>query len=233
MSLTSDAVALNFLFLVLTDYRRKGKPSSGVQYKNFIHNTQILVDQLIYEYVTEKWRGSGDSKIARNILDFPKNKDRIIIQSRKNWNTLIKDINDNYKIDDKYITFSNSKVLLYHIYAINGKSGPNNQLINIDTDHIIPQASFRSSSIAEADYIRHALFNLTPLPSKQNKKKSSKPLADIKDSWLIQNINDYSFIEQKDFKLFSNVSSYKNLRTKRRDFFETKFLDNRDDLFNN
>ena len=53
--------------------------------------------------------------------------------------------------------------------------GPDNT--KIDIDHIIPQSLFDGNgSIPNAVNIKNSLFNLCPLPSKDNIKKTNKTL---------------------------------------------------------
>jgi hypothetical protein len=95
----------------------------------------------------------------------------------------------------------------------------------IDVDHIIPQYMFDSnSSIKNAENIKNSLFNLCPLPSRDNIKKTNKSLKNIEDPWLKQQIEKYSHIPQSDFIEFSDVNSWEKLRNKRRSFFEDDFI---------
>ena len=66
MVITSDAIALNYTILMYLEWcDSKGKPRYSD--KLFIKKAIALFDKSIYEYITRKWRGSGDSKIAGNI----------------------------------------------------------------------------------------------------------------------------------------------------------------------
>ena len=56
-------------------------------------------------------------------------------------------------------------------------------------------------------------------------KKTNKKLKLIEDEWLIQQIEKYSNINKSEFGLYSEVENYANLRTKRRAFFEEKFIE--------
>ncbi len=101
--------------------------------------------------------------------------------------------------------------------------GPENSKINVD--HIIPQSLFDSnSSIPNAENIKNSLFNLCPLPSKDNIKKTNKKLKNIDDPWLIQQIEKYSHLKSDKFIEFSDVTSWEKLRDERRSFFEEKFI---------
>ncbi len=224
LSLTSDAIALNFLFTTYNDFKRKDCPiGNSSKAKVFVNNAIILADKSIYEYVSQKWRGSSDSKISRNISEFPNLPDKYVPIDDKNWLSLIKTINDNQKIEENDISFSLSKTLVYHTYCVHSLMGPDNS--KIDVDHIIPQSLFDSnSSIPNAENIKNSLFNLCPLPSRDNIKKTNKTLKSIDDPWLIQQIAKYSHLPSKKFVEFSDVNSWVKLKGERRGFFEEKFI---------
>lgn len=231
LEITSDAIALNFLFSMYFDFKRKGKPiSSSTKTKIFINNAIILADRLVYEYVTLKWRGSSDSKISRNISNFNSLPEKFEIIPDETWLNLNKEINDDFKIEENNISFGISKTLIYHIYSIHSLIGSPNNLI--DVDHIMPQSLFDGSNIPNAENIKNSLFNLCPLPSKDNTKKTNKKLKNIEDPWLIQQIEHYSNIPQNQFENFSNVTKWSELRDLRRSFFEEDFIKKKNDLIN-
>jgi len=225
LNLTSDAIALNFLFATYNDFIRKGLPiGNSTKTKVFINNAIILADKSVYEYVSQKWRGSSDSKISKNINEFPNLPDKYLPIDDDNWLNLIKTINDNQKIEDDDISFSIAKTLVYHSYCIHSLMGPENS--KIDVDHILPQSLFDGNgSIPNAQNIKNSLFNLCPLPSRDNIKKTNKTLKSIDDPWLIQQIEKYSHVSQKMFDEFSDVNSWKKLKNERRSFFEEKFIE--------
>jgi hypothetical protein len=232
MEITSDAVALNFLFTCYHDFVNKGKPiGNSAKTKKFIHNAIILADRLMFEYITFKWRGSSDGKIARNINAFNSLPDKFLVVDDKSWTNLFKSINDNYEIDDSDITFGLSKSLIYHVYSIMGFSCPSAS--TFDVDHIIPQTLFDSSSISKASLVKNALFNLCPLPALGNKKKNDKKLKEISDKWLIGQIEYFSEIKEVDFNKFSDIQNWEELKKIRRHFFEKRFVSDRNSVINN
>jgi hypothetical protein len=231
MEITSDAVALNFLFTCYHDFIKKGKPvANSTKTKTFVHNAIILADKLMFEYITFKWRGSSDGKISKNISTFSGLNDKFTMIDDQSWINLFKAINDNYEIDDSDITFGLSKSLIYHTYSIMGYTCPSAS--SFDIDHIIPQALFDSSSIPKSNLIKNALFNLCPLPTKTNVRKNDKKLKDITDNWLIGQIETFSNIKSKDFSKFSDVQNWQDLKKVRRVIFEKQFIDSRKKILN-
>lgn len=232
MDITSDAIALNFLFTCFHDFKRKGKPiGNSSKAKIFEHNSVILADRLVYEYVTFKWRGPGDSKVAKNILGFEGMDEKFFPLEDKIWLKTFNSINDEFNIDDTDITFGLSKSVVYHVYAMMNTTFPDAS--SIDIDHIIPQARFDSSSVEKADLVKNAVFNLCPLPSKDNIKKNKKRLREIEDEWLIAQIEHSAKISKDEFGKYSDVENWKDLRERRRKIFESDFLNARKKAFNN
>ena len=229
-AITSDACALNFLFLTYADYQRKGKPvGSNKQTTTFTRNALKLADQMVFEYVTFKWRGSSDSKVAKNILGAEKLSDKYEAIDEKRWLSLVKGINDAQIIEDSDITFGLCRSIVFHTYAVLGISSP--LASAYDIDHIIPQAICDASDSISSDRVKHSLFNLCPLPSKENKKKGKKTLAGLDDKWLIDNVEAFAQIEKKEFDKYSKASSWKDLRSKRRGVYEIDFLEARNSMF--
>ena len=231
MEITSDAVALNFLFTCYHDFIKKGKPvANSKKTKTFVHNAIILADKLMFEYITFKWRGSSDGKISKNISAFSSLNDKFTMIEDQSWINLFKAINDRYEIDDSDITFGLSKSLIYHTYSIMCFTCPSAS--SFDIDHIIPQALFDSSSIPKSNLIKNALFNLCPLPTITNVRKNDKKLKDITDIWLIGQIETFSNIKSKDFNKFSDVQNWQELKKVRRVIFEKQFIDSRKKILN-
>ena len=232
MEITSDAIALNFLFTCYHDFVIKGKPiANSSKSKKFVHNSIILADRLMYEYVSFKWRGSSDAKISKNISAFGSLPDKFVMVEDKSWTNLFESINDKYEIDDSDITFGLTKSLIYHIYSIMSFSCPSAS--SFDIDHIIPQSLFDSSNIPKANLIKNTLFNLCPLPAIGNKKKNDKKLKEISDKWLIGQIEYFSQIKQGDFDKFSDIQNWQELKKVRRNIFEKQFIDDRNTIINN
>lgn len=232
MDLTSDAVALNFLFMTYKDYLRKGKPY-GRGSKQFVSNAIRLADKSIYEYVTKKWRGSSDAKISKNLKSFSTLNDIYDVVPDDTWKTLLTNMIDHAKIEDDDIKFTLMKSIIFHHYAIAEIMGPNDINVKVNVDHIIPQSFFENGTILNGQNIKNSIFNLCPLPQKENAKKSDKILSAITDKWLIQQIEKYSHIKKEDFQKFSNVTNWEELKESRRSFFEKEFFINRNHILNN
>lgn len=232
MNLLSDAVALNFLILTYEDWKRKGSPvGNDKTAKMFQKNCYILLDKLIFEYVTRQWRGSSDSKIAQNIKSFSSEPEIYTEVQEEKWKSLLEEINDSNSIGREKINQGLMTPILYHFYCTRKIQGPNTDE-TIEVDHIIPQSSFTSSSIKDKT-IQHSLFNLALLPKRENISKNNKRLVEITDQWLKDQINKYAFIEEKDYPIFSDLANLEQLKTYRSAFFTNNFIEDRNKILLN
>ena len=203
MEMTSDTIALDFLLESYFDWKRKGKPmGNSAQTAMFQKNCIILLDRLIYQYINLQWRGSSDSKVARNLNAFLQQgtlPDIFVPISRNEWEITLNRIKDDLCIgDNNDISISSMKPLLYHAYCLMNISGPDSQY-EIEIDHIIPQSIFKQSALAKKDLIQNSLYNLGLLPKKENVSKGADRLKNIDDEWLKDQITKYEFIPQNKF----------------------------------
>ncbi len=147
MELTSDAIALNFIIVAYKDWCRKGKPIGDTKAKQFQKNCFILWDRLIFEYINKQWRGSGDQKVANNIVSLKNEPDIFIPVHVDKWKSILEDQIFAYStIETTDISMVMMKPLLYHSYCLMKMQGPDT-CYDIEIDHIIPQTLFNESSI--------------------------------------------------------------------------------------
>ncbi|MCR4880255.1 MAG: DUF262 domain-containing protein [Bacilli bacterium] len=237
MDITSDTIALDFLLEMYFDWKRKGKPmGNSALTSKFQKNCIILLDRLIYEYINIQWRGSSDSKVARNIeyLLGPNCQDVFVPISREDWEKTLNRIKNSLFVNDNNeISYPLMKPLLYHSYCLMNISGPDSQY-SIEIDHIIPQSLFDSTTLPNKKLLQHSLYNLGLLPKKENVSKGNERLRNIEDIWLKNQIKTYEFIPFDRFEEFSNINNYQALFDLRKaTFFDKAFGEERDNLLNN
>ncbi|MHC5202163.1 DUF262 domain-containing protein [Myroides sp. LJL119] len=214
MSNLSDAISLNFLILMYLDWERKEEPVGNETARQFQKNAFILLDNLIYEYVTRQWRGSSDGLIARNISNFKSLPEVLQPVELSKWESLILEVLEENKILGENINKSILEPILYHYYALREIQGPTSNY-SLEVDHIIPKSLFRSSTLENKDIIQHNIYNLCILPKDSNISKSNKRLVEIFDPWLKKQITEYTLISEEDFMKFSdliNLTELKKLR---------------------
>ncbi|BFG70147.1 hypothetical protein KACHI17_10280 [Sediminibacterium sp. KACHI17] len=233
MSILSDAIALDFVILMYFDWIRKSKPvGSDANTKMFQKNAYILLDKLVFEYVTKQWRGSSDSKIAQNIKLM--NVTSLLFDpiSTSQWVDLLNNILDTNQIGNTKINQGLMEPILYHFYATRKIQGPDSRY-SIEVDHIIPQAIFKNSILPDKESLQHNLFNLGLLPKDENISKSNKTLIEIRDQWLKNQIEKYEFIASEDFQKFSDLNNLDEFKAKRRVHFTSTFIEDRSSILNN
>ena len=229
----SDGIALNFLLIMYKDWIRKNKPiGTDIKTKQFQKNAFILLDTLIYEYVTKQWRGSSDSKIAKNLLKIEHEDEIFKHIPKEKWIGLLNEIMEKNMIDGDLITQKTMQPILYHFYAISKIHGPDTNY-NIEVDHIVPQSLFKSSAIPNSDTIVHNLYNLGLLPKDDNISKSNKRLIEIIDNWLMDQIQKYEFIDKDDFRKYSDLNNFQELKEYRGSIILEAFENKRDNILNN
>ncbi len=239
MSLTTEAIAINFIVITYLDWIKKEKPSrSSTKLKRFQKNAFILFDQLIYEHLLRQWRGSSDSKISQNITDFKKSSSESFATIRREqWMTILNELLQKNSILDKEVKKHNElSALLYHTYCLNKKYGPahNDPTITIDIDHIIPVSKFEISDLPKKEIIKNSIYNLGLLPKKENIGKGNKTLLEVSgNDWIVNQIKEYEGIEKKRFPELSDLNNLAELKALRSPFYTAAFGKNRDFILNN
>jgi hypothetical protein len=229
----SDAIALNFLLIMYKDWIKKDKPiGSDTKTKQFQKNAFILFDTLIYEYITKQWRGSSDSKIAKNLQKINNENEIFTYIEEDKWIDLLEEIINNNTIDGDFITQKIMQPILYHFYAISKISGPSTEYA-IEVDHIIPQSLFKSSALQNSDTIVHNIYNLGLLPKDDNISKSNKKLTEITNKWLIEQIEKYEFIKEDEYRKFSDLNNFNLLKEYRGKIIIKAFKEKRNQILNN
>lgn len=121
IQMTSNAVAVTFIILTYLDWKRKNKPARGTQYKQFVKNSRVLFDRLIYEWITNRWASSIDTKIKERIKSFSTEPDVYLPIPPTTWEKLIVEIIDDYKINGTPISQNKVdkkiKAILYYYYT--------------------------------------------------------------------------------------------------------------------
>ena len=231
--LTSEAVAIDFFVIAYKDWERKGKPvGSDQKAKQFQKNCFILWDKLIYEYIYKQWRGAADGKTAGNIASLTSEPDAFIPVDENKWLTVLNEIFEHSSIDSLDISQAMMTPLLYHMYCMRKMQAPDTSY-EIEVDHIIPQASFGSSSIDNHDVLQHNILNLGLLPKDENASKNKKRLIMIESQWLKDQIVRFEFVPEDKFQEFSNVSNYKALFECRKPIFVDAYTKYRQEILNN
>jgi hypothetical protein len=220
MDQTSDAVAINFLLVLLKDWERKGRPvnPAAAQTNLFLKNARILLDRSVYEYVTKQWRGSSDSRIAGNLASIAAQGPSLDRIPDDRWNSLVHEVVDRGSIEGRSYLLSTDRsirLLLLYMYVVEEIDGPTEPNTEYDVDHIIPQAAFEAQGNPAIEPLKNHIANLALLPHRQNNSKSDRPLRSLTEAWLKRQVLKYEGISEADFSSYSEVSQFDALRAMR------------------
>lgn len=226
--LMTNAIALEFITILLKDWRDKECPISGGKMKSLQRDARILFDRLIFEYVTQLWRGSGDSKMSLDIKNW---RARITPVEDDSWKQFIASAcSGNY--NGQVTTKDSMRPILYYYYVLNNKIPTIQTDIFYDVDHIIPQEKFNSNQMVDQS-LKDSLINLALLPKRDNIFKGSKALNEIKDPWLKNQIRLFTGIEDGEFEEYSNITNIMKLKAQREEMFQKTFTTERKTILSN
>ena len=230
MELLSNAPALEFLVILYKKWNELGKPyAASAATKTLQRYAVNLYDKLVYEYALKSWRGSGDSKLAKDI-DAGNINERVKKMESATWIDFLD--------KSSYGTFNNSDMtvqlntpIIYHYYCLRSLGPTDTISTTYEVDHIYPQADFKDNDNVDQK-LKDSYFNLALLPKKENIQKSDKKLKDLTDDWLKQEVSKYTEISLADFTKYSSLSYIDDLRKERLEKFKSAFKELRDNLFN-
>lgn len=230
MSLTSNTIALEFITLLYNEWKKMGKPKvDNNETKTLKRNAVILLDKLIYEYSNKQWRGSSDSKLAKDIEN---SSDRFKAKESEDWQNLLKDMARG-EVNDQVVTQNLVKPILFHSKFLQGVYSPfggNNQ--GYDIDHIYPQDKFKNNSNVN-QHLKDSLINLEILSSSANESKNNKDLKEVNENDIKDEITKSSWIPETEFTKFSDISNITDLLSFRLNKFEEIFTEDRNRVINN
>lgn len=221
--LLGNAPAMEFLTIMWHNWLDLGCPKTGKKTKILQRNARLLFDKLTFEYAVRIWRGSSDSKLARDVSGWEKRLEPIPDAS---WKQLITQACDGV-YNGQSIERANLRPVVVYSLALQRKecTSPNS---SCDVDHIIPQTAF----VGNENLLpyKDGLANLCMLPRRENEKKGGKPLKSFDRSWLGKQIAYYSGIDQDEFHDFSSVASVCKLIEKRKGILLAVFENSRKEI---
>ncbi len=229
--IVSDGPTLNFLFLAYRSFVELGGPTGfeNTAKKIFDKNVFVLLDQTIYQYQCNQWKGSSDSLIAKNIEAFEQQKNRdsqglITPVPAQLWKDVLAQIFDNNQVNGRLISQGDLNPMVYYYCVLKGIEGK-----GIDDpaeiDHILPQAKWLSSLVADKEAVQNSLFNLALLPKTINGPKSNNSLDSLRANApdLAKEVSEYEEIPEADFSKYSSIANYSELKALREKLYSDAF----------
>lgn len=226
--LLGNAIALEFITVLLLDWRDKDRPTGGGKYKAVQRDARILFDRLVFEYTTRAWRGSGDSKMANDIRNW---KERITPIEQEAWNNFIQNACAG-KYNGQLTSKKSLNPVLHYYYVLKEMSPTLDASTKFEVDHIYPEEKFNGNNLADQS-LKDSLINFALLPKKENINKSSKALNEITDTWLKDQISRFTEIKPEDFDKYSNITNIGELKKEREVLFLKAFSVTRQERLSN
>lgn len=194
---------------------------NGAELFKFYRHARALFDNIVFEYATGFWKGSGDSKMAKH-LRAPNN--RFIPLDNSTWKILLTEICTNGTYNGQPIARANIEPLIYYQMVLRGLHYPLETQYEID--HILPQSRLKNNHSIPS-WFMDSVINLSLLPRKDNNDKNDRLLLDLKGTCLAHTVSSFTGICIDDFEKFSNTSNIPDLIELREALWIRTFGDNR------
>jgi hypothetical protein len=231
----SAAVALEFVLLLVSDWRRKEQPSSGARREALQRNAVVTIDRLVFEYLTRRWAGSSDSKIAGDLRQFADGPDVVSPVPESDWSDLIEQAllgEDRFSPpptrQGKTPVRKEMRLLLLYFYMLRGIEAPTEAEGGFAIDHIIPEAKFEASHSSQE--LRNRITNLAIVPALFNQRKSNHSMDALPATfagWLKSKIDQYEQIDEARLLSYTSAEDVEALHEYRAGILRETFRDHR------
>ena len=220
MSLTSNAIAIEFCALMYKTWKSLGKPTrNSTNIKSFNKKAVTLFDRLVYEYGIRMWTGSGDSLVASHLKDDAQ-ANRFTTVSSKEWKDFIEAISKgNYK--GRPTSSKTLKPFLYNYYFLKGMHPtlrPDKET-KYEIDHLVAQSFFKDNDTIDQSF-KDNFVNFSILPKGENIEKLDKRLNEIHDSWLKEQIKKFADITDEDIETLSDLANVSKLMNRKKSYLK-------------
>ncbi len=230
-SLIPAAALLEFIATLYFYWKELGKPHSGQgELEKFNQAARILFDRVIFESMTGFWKGSGDSKMAKNLAEYSQLVKNAV--AAKEWDNLIHGLCEEGKYQSVRCSKENVRPLLYYGVALQERrpSVASSARFSFEVDHLIAKSDLINSGSEEAQFFSECLANFSLMPKEINNSKRAKSLKEITDRYVISEIESCSGISKNDFEKYSDKNNLNKLRYEREKYFLKIFGSGRDNL---
>lgn len=190
-------VSICFLILALERWEFYERATSGQKSRSFLKDVRSLLDSFIYDYISDTWKGSGDSllriKLENGFHPEPVDNEK--------WDALVDELYSDNELSIGKLTNDKLGVLTFYFTALRNISiHGNGERAHID--HIIPKSQFLEGTPEEFMRFRDSLINYALLPPKLNKEKS-----DWANSLTMPEKEDICSFESLDLENLELISS--------------------------
>lgn len=206
MKLIGVSATFEFCTIAFDYWKELDEPSyAGNNQIAFFRGIRALFDNLVFEYATGFWKGSGDSKMSRHLKACH---ERTKLLDSHIWQSFINELCTKGTYNGQHVSRANIEPLIYYQMVIRGMNYPFDTKYEID--HILPQSHLKNNPNIPSWFMDSAI-NLSLLPRFDNGTKSNLLLKDFEDTALGHTVSQFTGIEQSDFKKYSSLSNYEDL----------------------
>jgi hypothetical protein len=229
---SSEYLAINYLLLTTLDRSRKGNPAAGsARHGQFVKNATCLFDRAVFEYITQRWRGSADSKIASNLAELMVAPSLLTPVSQAEWKNLIGEVLDEGTINGRDYTLKvDPRITLLLLYMNAIRQEKPDPVEPFQIDHIIPRFLYEQNDDAVLGANENHITNLAPINNTLNNQKRERRLDEITDPWRRGEISRLIGISADRFPEFGAVAKSPDLRAARGELIRRVFLEKRPKL---
>lgn len=226
IKMIGEYATYEFCSLMLDVWKECREPVlAGTERNKFYQRARILFDNLIYEYVTGYWIGTGDSKMSNHL----KNRDkRFELIPSDRWSALIEELSTNGTFNGSRVAKSNIEPLIYYQFILRGVQHPMDAL-KYEIDHTIAKALIKDNSCVP-EWFMDSIVNLSILPKDNNNTKKDRKLSDLIGSTLGNVVSKFIGIEEADFDKYSDISNLNEFIECRKELLLTTFKEKRSSM---
>jgi hypothetical protein len=195
----------------------------------------VSLDRLVFEYLTRRWAGSSDSKIAADLRAFSDGPDVVTPVPQAEWLALIEQA---LAGEDRFspprpraggtTVRKEMRLLLLYFCMLRGIEPPEEADMGVAVDHIIPEAKFQAS--AGHGEFRNRITNLALVPYSFNQRKSDHAMDALPAThatWLKAKIYQYEQIPETSLKSYTSAAEAADLHAFRSTIYRETFQDHR------
>lgn len=226
--LIGASASFEFCSVLFNEWKRLGEPTQpGADRNNLYRKAKALFDNLVFEYASGQWKGSGDSKMAKHLRQ-PENRFKPL--DKDTWISFISEISTSGTYNGQTIVKANIEPLIYYQFVLRNLYYPMDN-VRYEIDHIIPQSLLKDNA-AVPEWFKDSIANLSILPRNDNSSKRDMPLSAIRvtDPTLANMISKFIGIPLADFDKYSNLNNIPDLISTRKEMLLTTFGERRLDL---
>lgn len=218
MKLVGASATFDFCAIMLHHWRELGCPIvHSAKLFEFYRHARALFDNIVFEYATGFWKGSGDSKMAKHLREPNK---RFEPLDNATWYSFLNEICTNGTYNGQSIARANIEPLIYYQMVLRKMHYPLDS--HYEIDHILPQSRLKNNKSVPA-WFMDSVINLSLLPRRDNNEKNDRLLVDLKNSCLAHVVSSFTGIDIEDFDKYSNTSNIQQLIELRKMMWLTAF----------